>query len=173
MEYSETFRSEMVSKMIGPHAVSANALSKRAGVRQSTLSRWLREARLTGVSKASKRAPETPRRRRAKRWTAEEKLRVVTSAANLEGSAVGELLRREGLHEADLRGFREGALAGLAPVARSSGPSAEAKEIAELKRELRRKEKALCEAAAILVLRKKAEALWGTEGDDTDEKNER
>ncbi len=173
MEYSETFRSEMVAKLIGPQAVSANALSKRCGVRQPTLSRWLREARLTGVSKGSKRAAATPGRRPAKRWTAEEKLRVVTSSSSLEGSALGELLRREGLHEADLRGFREEALAGLAPAVRPSGPSAEARQIAELQRELRRKERALAEAAALLVLSKKAEALWGGEGDDMDEKNER
>ena len=43
----------------------------------------------------------------------------------------------------------------------------------ELERELRRKEKALAEAAALLVLSKKAEALWGGEGFDEDEKNER
>lgn len=173
MEYSETLRSEMVAKMIGPQAMSANVLSKRVGIGQPTLSRWLREARLTGVSSGSKRAAATPGRRQPKRWTAEEKLRVVTSAASLEGSALGELLRREGLHEADLRGFREEALAGLAPVVKASGPSPEAKQIAELQRELRRKEKALAEAAALLVLSKKAEALWGGEGDDTDEKNER
>ena len=65
------------------------------------------------VSKASKRAAAAPGRRQPKRWTAEEKPRVVTSAASFEGSALGELLRREGLHEADLRSFREKALAGL------------------------------------------------------------
>jgi hypothetical protein len=33
--------------------------------------------------------------------------------------------------------------------------------VRELERELRRKEKALAEAAALLVLRKKAAAIWG------------
>lgn len=72
-----------------------------------------------------------------------------------------------------MRGFREAALAGLAPPVRPSGPSPEAKEIVDLKRELRRKKKALAEAAAILVLRKKADALWGGESEDMVEKNER
>jgi hypothetical protein len=83
------------------------------------------------------------------------------------------MLRREGLHEVDLKGFEAEALAGLTPATRQTGPSPEAKRIAELERELRRKDKALAEAAAILVLRKKVEALWEGEGDDTDEKNER
>ena len=39
------------------------------------------------------------------------------------------------------------------------------KRIQELERELRRKEKALAEAAALLVLRKKAQAIWGEDED--------
>ena len=41
----------------------------------------------------------------------------------------------------------------------------EKKRIKALERDLRRKEKALAEAAALLVLRKKAEAIWG-DGED-------
>lgn len=173
MEYSDSLRSELIAKMMGPGAMSANALSKRVGIRQPTLSRWLRDAKLTGVSKKSKHRGVTSSRRPTKRWTAEEKLRIVTMAASLDGAALGELLRSEGLHEADLHGFREEALAGLAPVEKSRGPSPEGKRIVELERELRRKEKALAEAAALLVLSKKAEALWGEEGDDTGEKSGR
>ena len=171
MEYSERFRSEMVAKMLGPQAVSANSLSKRVGVRQPTLSRWLREAKLSVVSKRSK-VKEALRHRRVSGWSAEEKLRVVGASAGLDGSGLGELLRREGLHEADLTRFREEALTGLSPKPRSSGPTPEMKRIAELERELRRKDKALAEAAALLVLRKKVDALWPAEGDDTDETNE-
>jgi uncharacterized protein YukE len=36
--------------------------------------------------------------------------------------------------------------------------------IQQLERELARKEKALAEAAARMILRKKAEAIWGPEG---------
>jgi transposase len=168
VEYSERFRSEMVSKMLGPQAVSANALSKRVGVRQPTLSRWLREAKLSSVSKRSK-VKESLRHRRVAGWTAEEKLRVVSAAAGLGENEVGELLRREGLHEAELGRFREEALTGLSPKPRANAVSPEKKRIAELERELRRKEKALAEAAALLVLRKKVDALWPAEGDDTDE----
>jgi hypothetical protein len=50
--------------------------------------------------------------------------------------------------------------------------AAEGKRIKELERELRKKEKALAETAALLVLRKKLNALWGDGDDDTDEKNE-
>ena len=41
----------------------------------------------------------------------------------------------------------------------------ERQRVKELERELRRKEKALAETAALLVLRKKMEAIWG-DGED-------
>ncbi len=49
--------------------------------------------------------------------------------------------------------------------------SVEAKRVRELERELRRKEKALAETAALLVLKKKAAAIWGDEDDSTVWKN--
>ena len=76
--YSERFRSEMVSKMLGPNAVSANALADRVGVGHTTLSRWLREAKMGLVSRGKQKATATPKRRR--QWTAAEKLRVVIEA---------------------------------------------------------------------------------------------
>jgi transposase len=103
---------------------------------------------------------------RTKRWTAEEKLRVVAAAASLDEGELGILLRREGLHAADIARFRAAALEGLTP-ARTSVVSADKQRIAQLERELHRKDRALAEAAAILVLRKKVQALWEGEGDDT------
>jgi len=38
-------------------------------------------------------------------------------------------------------------------------------KLKELERELMRKEKALAEAAALLVLKKKVQNLWGEDGD--------
>jgi len=166
--YSEKFKAQMVAKMLGPTPVSANALSKRVGVGQPTLSTWLRQAKMVDVTKRSKTKPG-PRRT----WSPAEKLRVVIEAGQLGEQDLGVLLRREGLHENDLRAFREEALAGLSPKPAKRGPTAEEKRIKELERDLKRKEKALAEAAALLVLRKKLNALWGeAEGDDTDETNE-
>jgi hypothetical protein len=60
-------------------------------------------------------------------------------------------------------------LAGLEPMTVHRGKKApEVKRIRELERDLRRKDKALAETAALLVLKKKAQAIWGDEDDDTD-----
>lgn len=94
-------------------------------------------------------------------YSPQDKLRVVSDAARLNDSELGEFLRRAGIHEDDLARWREEALGGLGGTRKGQPPS---KRIRELERELRRKEKALAEAAALLVLAKKARSLWGGRG---------
>jgi transposase len=182
-EYSEAFKSKMVQRMMGPRARSANALSEEVGVHQPTLSRWLREARgsLGAMSKdppkASPPISSSPasKQRRAEDWSAEERLRVVVEAGRLSDSELGAFLRREGLHEATLREWRGAALEGLAPVraARSrTKRAADQKRVKELERQIRRKDRALAEAAALLVLQKKVQAIWGDGDDDTEGKSD-
>jgi len=179
--YSESFKSQMVSRLVGPRATSANALSKEVGISQGTLSRWLKEASRVpaSVSDTDERdRPTVARQRRTKDWTSEQKMRVVLESLKLSDDELGAFLRREGLHEAELREWREAVVeAGreaLEGVESSTGKKRkkEAKRIRELEKELRRKEKALAEAAALLVLEKKLQVLWGAADDDTDEENE-
>lgn len=106
-------------------------------------------------------------KRRPKDWSPEEKLRVVVKASILSDEQLGEFLRREGIHEAQLRQWKAAMLEALQKPVRRSKKTAEGKRIRKLEAELRRKEKALAEAAALLVLKKKAQEIWGDEGDDT------
>ena len=83
-------------------------------------------------------------------------------------------MRRKGLHEAQLEEWRQQVLTGLGnPPARSSKHSAAARRVKDLEKELRRKDKALAETAALLVLKKKVQAIWGDEDDDTAQKRGR
>lgn len=165
-QYSEAFRSRMVARMVGPRAVSANALSHEVGVSQVALSRWLREVcSVRGMTQSSGKT-----KKNKTTWTGAEKLRIVTEAAGLSESDLGALLRREGLHEAQLAEWRlvaesaaEAALGGEVARGRAPKPTSEAiqtaarinSRIKELEREVRRKDKALAETAALLVLKKK------------------
>jgi transposase len=169
----------MVKRMVGPTAMSANALSREVGVSQSTLSRWLREART--VSTMHDKTPEDTSKvpaavpqpaKRPSDWTPDEKMAAVVAATGLEGEALGAFLRREGLHQADIEDWRQTATRSLAePKKRRRGNSADTKRIRTLERELQRKEKALAETAALLVLQGKVQALWGEEGDATTRPN--
>lgn len=114
--------------------------------------------------------------KRPKDWTPEEKLQAVLEALQLPEEDLGAYLRKKGLHESNLKQWHQemlGALQNKVSGKKSSGKSAEAKRIRQLERELLRKDKALAETAALLVLKKKAQAIWGGEDDSIPPKNEK
>jgi hypothetical protein len=100
---------------------------------------------------------------------AERKVRLVMESMALMGPDLSAYMRREGLAKKDMTRLRDevknAALAGLAqPKAAKGKPSDEQARIKTLENTLKRKEAALAETVALLVLRKKAVALWGEEG---------
>lgn len=177
MKYTDTFKSRMVQKLAMPLGPSAGELSVEVGVPQPTLSRWLREAgRVSGEDVVAlishTRSPMSAKR--PQDWTAEEKLALVIEAAAVSDEDLGGFLRRKGLHEAQLNEWRRQVLASLGKSpARSSKRTGEARRVKELETELHRKDKALAETAALLVLEKKVQAIWGDEDDTTAKKNGR
>jgi transposase-like protein len=165
----------MVRRMVGPDKITATALEAEVGVPQPTLSRWLRNAVTVSsmVTDDTKNEAEEAPRRLAQDWTPDEKLRAVLDASGLRGAELGAFLRRQGLHEAELAEWRQAALSSLAKPKRRRGRTPEQKRIRQLESELNRKDKALAETAALLVMLKKADALWGDEGAGTSKKSGR
>lgn len=176
MPYTEAFKAQMVRRMMGPGAVSATVLAKKIGVSQPTLSKWAKGAvTLAGMDeKAGKKAVDVL----PKQWTPQEKLRVLVGAYGLGDEALGALLRREGVHGEELQRWREvmaGAL-GAEGEKRTEGEKRRAasseRRIRELEKELARKEKALAEAAVLLMLEKKLQEMdWDGRHRDEDEKS--
>jgi len=160
--YSVAFKQKMVQRLTGKNAMSALQLARETGVRQQNLSRWLEEARSLPV------VADQPKRPAARKWTVEQKARVLAEASKLAGEELTAYLEREGVRLAEYERWR---------IALDEGGQASAstsKRIRKLERELARKEKALAEAAALLILKKKVETLYGEgEDDDTDEENEK
>ena len=162
----------MIRKLSSPRSPSVYELAAKTGVHQTTLSRWLRKGttvRATMSQEDDDKGLTRPRGgRRPQDLSAEEKLRIVQQASQLQDAELGAFLRRHGLHEADLAEWRDQANeAALAALGGRRQRSAEQKRLRKLESELRRKDKALAEAAALLVLAKKARALWPDEDDDT------
>lgn len=179
MPYSEKFKSRMIQRLTGRNALSATALSREVGVPQPTLSLWLRRARsFPSMGSEPNEDVQPAESGSPKSWSAEQKYRVVLEAATVADADLGEFLRRKGLHAAQLEEWRrvaaEGAKAALTH-GRKQGreqPKADPRRVRELERELRRKEKALAELAALVTLKKKLELLWGDEGESTPRRNE-
>ena len=157
--------------MLLPAGPSARDLSREVDIAQPTLSRWLREAITVEPVVKRRRRPAHPKPntepKRPEDRSADEKLRLVLEASALHEADLGEFLRRHGLHEVELAAWREAAISGLRAPPGSQPRSGDARRVRELEKELRRKDKALAETAALLVLQKKARAIWGDGDDDT------
>jgi transposase len=173
-EYSTLQKARVVARLIGPNAVSASALARETGISLATLSRW-RQAAAKIPAMPRKRPTEpgsdpraVPAKAPARRRSGADKLAVVVRAEGLEGEALGAFLRSEGIHLAELEQWRKLASDALS----GTGRHAPSKEIRRLRADLARKEKALAETAALIVLKKKVAEIWGAEDDDTEETSE-
>jgi len=156
--YSLAFKQKMIERLTGKGALSASQLSRQTGVRQQNLSRWLQEARSLPLMSSRDVAEQA--------LTLERKARVLAEAANLSGNELQAYLEREGIKLADFERWR------IALQEDGRQPSATSKRIRQLERELARKEKALAEAAALLVLKKTIARVHPGEDDGAEEPNE-
>jgi len=180
MNYSDKFKRKMVQKLTGPNALSALALSKQVDVSQTSLSRWLRKAGIETCSSIQTNTPNTLQMRlpvtpkSPNTWTPEEKLKTVLEAATLSDEQLGAFLRSKGLHETHLTQWRLQMLNGLGkqhPSPKNKKNISDSRQIKVLEKELLRKDKALAETAALLVLKKKVQEIWGDEDGNTAAKN--
>lgn len=157
--YSMAFRQKMIQRLTGKEAVSALQLARETGLRQQTLSQWLRDARSLPLVASSKP--------KAREWTVEQKARLVAEAVSLAGDRLQALLDKEGIALAEFERWHN------ALENDAQDDIATARRIRQLERELARKERALAEAAALLVLKKRLSGLSDDEDDDMDESSEK
>ena len=112
--------------------------------------------------------------KRPEDWSPEEKLKAVLESASLSDDQLGTFLRSQGIHETHLQQWRLQMLNGLCKAPAHKKPkrrASDTKRIRSLEKELKRKEKALAETAALLVLKKKVQEIWGDEDDDITPRN--
>ncbi|WP_066601456.1 transposase [Celeribacter halophilus] len=165
MAYSRERKASVIAKMLPPHNLSLRQLSREEGISEGTLSRWRAEARAQG-----KLLPDG--QSGPKGWTARDKFAVVVETAALNEAELSEYCRKRGLYPEQIQTWRAACerandweQAASRQIAKET--KGDKKRIRELERELLRKEKALAETAALMVLRKKANAIWGqSEGED-------
>jgi transposase len=162
--YSEEFKERTVRKMMAPKAQSVAEVSRESGVSEQSLYNWRNRYRHEG-----KAVPADPSN--AENWSGENKLAVVIETASLNTEQLSVYCRRKGLYPEQIARWKEGAIAGNdAPRALTKAEQQalkkERKKTRYLEKELHRKEKALAETAALLVLKKKARALWGEPEDE-------
>ena len=150
----------MVRMLEGDETVTD--IQRDTGVGINTLYRWRDQA------KHQKGLSATTKYKNADKWSSQDKFMVVLETANLTEIEFSEYCREKGVYPEQVKEWKEACI-NANDNAREKGTQAgkelraEHKEKEKLEKELARKEKALAEAAALLVLRKKADAIWGTD----------
>ena len=151
--YSREFKDAIVAKIANRGEKSIREVCQRENVGLSAAANWLRGASMAPMMKKTE----------SRKWTSKEKLRVVSESLLASEEEVGLLLRREGLHSQQLSEWRAQILASLEPTPRKDPKDQRDEQIKTLEREILRKDKALAEASALLILQKKVNLIWGNE----------
>jgi transposase-like protein len=162
-QYSAEFKEKLLAKVFSPNAPSYVELARRAGVPYPTLYQWI------SMSKKRKkiRSDDVPTRPKDK--TPETKLQAVFDTLHMTEEERSAYCRKHGLYTHHLDEWKTQILAGLKPIG-SKEDKVEYRQLTienkNLKKELSRKERALAEASALLILKKKANLIWGDGEDD-------
>jgi transposase-like protein len=154
--YSSELKDSILTKLLPPNNVGVPQLAAQTGIPRDTLYGWRREA----LGRARRpRASTVP----AGTLGSEEKFAVVVETATLNELELGAYCRRKGLFAEQISAWRTTCQQANAPLASTTERAerrAEQAEIVRLGRELQRKDRALAEAATLLVLQKKVRAIW-------------
>lgn len=167
--YSEELKNNLIAQMLPPSSRSITELAQETGIPKETLYSWR--------SKALGQRKVVTEIEGGGNLSSADKFHFVVESAALNALELGEFCRRRGLFPEQLSAWRENCIAanGIHPRREKSPETHELlMENRELQSELRRKEKALAEAAALLVLQKKVRKLWeGIEDASSSSRNDR
>ena len=143
--YGQAFKDKAVARLLPPESATLELVAREVGIGAGTLERWREDAQ------------SRPARGRA--WTAGARLEaVITTAAMNEAAGKSAWCREHGVYPAELDKWRASCTTALADPedvrASPQATRADRKRIKELERDLLRKDRALAETAALLVLSK-------------------
>ncbi len=148
--YGQAFKDRAVARLLPPESASLDDVAREFGVGVGTLERWRSEA----LSQPG----------RDRTWTAASRFEAVLTTAGMDEASKIAWCRAQGLYSQELESWRHSATQSLAQPdeARASPQQTQQdrRRIKELERELLRKDRALAETAALLVLSKKVAAIF-------------
>jgi transposase len=149
--YGQAFRDRIIARLLPPESAAIEVVSREVGVSVGTLERWRAQALAAPGEVAS-----------GQRWTPAARLEAVITTAAMDEAARSVWCREQGLYSAELETWKRDAIAGLGEPRAASAAEArqDRRRVRELERALHRKDKALAETTALLVLRKKLQAVF-------------
>ncbi len=162
-KYSEEFKYSIITKMMPPQNQSVSQIARETGLSEGTLHKWRKQAKAKGLAVPSGE-------QEVDRWSTQDKFSIVLETALLSEVELAEYCRNKGLYVEQVVAWRDACIQANGGVAQEAARlqrdlRQKDKELRKIEQELRRKEAALAETAALLVLRKKANAIWGDSED--------
>lgn len=163
MRYPKEQKEAVLKKMLPPNNKTIKELAAGEGISEATLYNWRNAARAEGrLMPDGDCAPHG--------WSAKDKFAAVLETAALNEADLSAYCRERGLYPEQIHQWRKSCEQAndwdrTQNKKLQQARRADQRRIKDLKRDLRKKEKALAETAALLVLQKKVEAIWG-EGED-------
>lgn len=173
--FTQSFKIRAVEKALSrDKETSIKEVASSLEVGLSTLTTWIRQSRQRELEVSSNDnrlgTTEMTTEKRPQDWRLDERLQMIIDCASLEEEAVNKLCREKGLFAHHVKQWKEDFLSGGLNNSSQSKQS-NVKELKQenkaLKKELNRKDKALAETAALLVLQKKVNAIWGSSEDNS------
>ena len=159
--YDATVRDAIRKRMSPPNRESVAQIARDTGITTQTLYNWRIQWQKQGqLVPATTKPPE--------QWPPADKLAAVIQSAALSGTELGAFCRARGLYPKQLARWRQAAEDANGPNAVSMADQRDLqrknheliRQNRRLQRELEKKEKALSEAATLLMLSKKLDQLW-------------
>ncbi len=157
-QYSPEFKEKLLAKVFSPNAPSVVELARRAGIPSPTLSTWIRMSKKKQISPNDGSASLNPKDR-----TAAKKFQSVCDTFNMTEVERNAYCRTHGLYSHELDEWKTQMLSCISSPREQKGELRPyVSEIKQLRKELHRKEKALAETSALLILKKKPTCSGGT-----------
>jgi len=159
--YPPEFKASTIAKMLPPQSRSVRELAKETGIPKDTLYSW----RTLAVKADPTAVPSGAGER-----SSAQKFAVVLATSALDAAALSAYCRGQGLYPQQVEAWRTACMQANTAVSDRGARAARREDqqrIGALTRELAFKEKALAEAAALLMLQKKVRALFMDPADGT------
>lgn len=171
-KFNQSFKVQAVKKALNRrNDVSLKEISISLGVGYSTLTKWIVQSKNQEFEMASSNEiNDISKEKRPLDWSLEERLNVVIECAGLDDAAISERCRQHGIFPHHVAQWKRDFVSNShhKTEANKGGETKSLKnEVKSLQRQLNRKDKALAETAALLVLQKKVNDIWGTDEEDS------
>ena len=164
MNYSPEYKDSILRRILPPNNESITKIAREEGLSEQTIRNWQNKARKEGYAAPGKDAVPDD-------WSTQDKFLIVVETASLNETELAEYARKKGLYVEQIKAWKDACMNANGGIAKEAARlnrelKESQRERKKLEKEIQRKDKALAEAAALLVLSKKANAIWGDPEDE-------